>query len=108
MKVKIGQEIEFKENFKIETFGGRKIDVKEGDKGVITSNGFIEYISGNAKGIVQKPDDAEVEGYDCRSISKMILNRLNVVFGLEEFLENEEIDKEEIVDEIEDLLVGIL
>ena len=108
MKVKVGQEIKFKESFEIETFGGRKIDVKEGDRSIIIGSGLVKHTSGNARGMIQKLDGLEVEGYDCRNISKLILNRLNVVFGLEEFLENEEIDKEEIVDEIEDLLVDIL
>ena len=113
MKFKIGEEVKLKESFEIETFDGRKIAVKDGDKGIIvsnivTSNSFVRYISGNAKGIIQELEDVEIEGYDYRNISTMILDRLSAIFGLEDFLENKGIDKEEIVDEMEDLLVDIL
>ena len=108
MKLKIGQEIKFKDSFEIETFSGRKINVKEGDKGFITGSGFIKHTSGNARGIMQKLDYMEIIGYDYENISKMILNRLNGVFGLEEFLSYEEIDIKEFINEIEDLLRDIL
>ena len=108
MKVKIGQEIKSAISFETETFGGRKITIKEGDKGIVAGSGFILHSSGNASGMIQMVDNMELEGYDYENISKMILNRLNVVFGLEEFLENEEIDPKEIIDELEDLLSDIL
>lgn len=57
---------------------------------------------------MQKLDDMEIIGYDYENISKMILNRLNGVFGLEEFLSYEEIDIKEFINEIEDLLRDIL
>ena len=57
---------------------------------------------------MQELEDVEVEGYDYRNISSMILDRLNVVFRLEDFLENKGIDEEEIINEMEELLVGIL
>ena len=113
MKFKIGEEVKLKESIEIETFDKRKIAVKDGDRGIIvgniiTSNCFIRYISGNAKGIIQELEDVEIEGYDYRNISAMILNRLSTIFGLEDFLENKGIDEEEIINEMEELLVGIL
>ena len=38
----------------------------------------------------------------------MVFDRLDVVFGLENFLEDEEIDIKEFIEEIEDVLIGIL
>ena len=113
MKFKIGEEVKLKESFETETFDGRKIAVKDGDKGIIVSNivasnSFVLYISGNAKGVMQELEDVEVEGYDYRNISSMILDRLNVVFRLEDFLEDKGIGEEEIINEMEELLVGIL
>ena len=113
MKFKIGEEVKLKESFEIETFDGRKIAVKDGDKGIIvsnivTSNSFVHYISGNAKGVMQELEDVEVEGYDYRNISSMILDRLNAVFRLEDFLEDKGIGEEEIINEMEEVLVGIL
>ena len=113
MKFKVGEEVKLEKSFEIETFDKRKIAVKDGDRGIIVSNiiasnVFIRYVSGNAKGIIQELEDVEIEGYDYRNISTMILDRLSAIFGLEDFLENKGIDKEEIVDEMEDLLVDIL
>ena len=105
---KIGQEIEFKADFEIETFRDRKIEVKKGDKAVVTSRGFITYITGNARDMRQVVDGMTVEGYDHRNIAKMILQRLINVYNLEEFMEYEEIESKEIIDEIEDVLLEIL
>ena len=43
-----------------------------------------------------------------RNIASMVLNRLNVVYGLENFIQDESIDVNEMIDEIEDVLVDIL
>ena len=52
--------------------------------------------------------DIEVNGYDHINIAKMIANRLNQVFGLEEFLDNNDIAVESFKIEIEDVLMDIL
>lgn len=52
--------------------------------------------------------DIEVNGYDHRNIASMILNRLNGVFGIEEFLDYNDINDDEMIDEIEDVLMDIL
>lgn len=110
MKVKIGQEIISDKEYKIESISGRQISVKVGDKAVVRGDGFIEYTTGEAKGVMSNvfSFDLEMEGYDYQNISKLILKRLDCVFGLENFLREEDIEYKEFLDEIEDVLSDIL
>lgn len=109
MKYKIGQEIEITEDFTLKTVGGRELTVKAGDKAIIDSRSRIKYISGQARDVMQMlGKDIEVNGYDHRNIASMILNRLNGVFGIEEFLDYNDINDDEMIDEIEDVLMDIL
>ena len=109
MRYKIGQEIEITEDFTLKTVGGRELTVKAGDKAIIDSRSRIKYISGQARDVVQMlGKDIEVNGYDHRNIASMILNRLNGVFGIEEFLDYNDINDDEMIDEIEDVLMDIL
>lgn len=107
-KYKIGQEIKFEEDYEIESFRGRKIQVKKGDKAITNSRGFITYITGNARDMRQVVEGMTVEDYDHRNIAEMIYNRLNLVYGLENFVSDEEIEYSEMIDEMEDVLCEIL
>ena len=109
MKYKIGQEIEITEDFTLKTVGGRELTVKAGDKAIIDSRARIKYISGQARNVMQMLEKGiEVNGYDHVNIAKMIANRLNQVFGLEEFLDDNDIAAESFEIEIEDVLIDIL
>ena len=109
MKYKIGQEIEITEDFTFKTVGGRELTVKAGDKAIIDSRARIKYISGQARNVMQMLEKGiEVNGYDHVNIAKMIANRLNQVFGLEEFLDDNDIAAESFEIEIEDVLIDIL
>lgn len=57
---------------------------------------------------VDKINDIEFKGYDYKNISKMILQRLIDVYNLEEFMEYEEIEHSEMIEEIENVLIDIL
>lgn len=107
--MKIGQEVEFKNDFKIETLiTGTKLQVKKGDKALVTSRGF-KILTGEARGKINVFNERdETNGYDHENIAKMILDRINVVFGLEEFMDYEGIKESEMMDEIEDVLTYIL
>lgn len=107
--MKLGQEITFKNDFKIETLiTNTKLQVKEGDKGIATRTG-LKIINGEGRGKITNYQEGEhIRGYDHRNISKMILRRLNGVFNLEEFMDYEEISFSEMIDEIEDVLTDIL
>ncbi len=109
MRYKIGQEIEITEKFTLKTIGGREITVNAGDKAIIDSRARIKYVSGQARNVMQMLEKGiEVNGYDHRNIASMILNRLNGVFGIEEFLDYNDINDDEMIDEIEDVLTDIL
>lgn len=49
-----------------------------------------------------------MNGEDIEQLAKMILDRLNNVFNLEEFLIDEKITDEEIISEIEEVLFEVL
>ncbi|MEG2983824.1 MAG: hypothetical protein RR835_03925 [Peptostreptococcaceae bacterium] len=106
---KIGQEIEFIEDFEIEkAIGKEKVQVKKGDTAVITSYGTAIHTKGKARGMIQCLSGVEAEGYDHTNIAKMVLNRINCVFDIEGFMMDEDIKRAEIIDEIEDVLIDIL
>lgn len=109
MKLKIGQEVEFIENFEIETYINKtKLQVKKGDKALVTKCGF-KILTGECRGkITSFVGNGEPKGFDYENISKLILNRLNSVFGLESYMDDEEIEPKEFLDEIEDVLTDIL
>ncbi len=106
--MKIGQEIEFKKDFKIETIiTGTKLQVKEGDRALVTKSGF-KILTGEASGKINAFNGGDkTEGYDYTNIAKLIFKRLNGVFDIEDYLDDEE-SLEEFVEEIEDVLVDIL
>ena len=107
--MKIGQEIVVKEDFKINTIVSDKVmTVKEGDKGFLDSKGLMHITTGKGRGKIVKINDIEVEGYDHANISKLILDRLNRVFNMEEFLDDNDISAETFEVEIEDILMDIL
>lgn len=107
--MKIGQEIEVKEDFKINTTVSEKVKtVKKDDKGFIDSRGFLHLTTGNGSGKIVKINDVKVKGYDYENISKMIFDRLKCSFGIEDFLIDEEIEPKHFMEEIEDILSDIL
>lgn len=107
--MKIGQEVKFTKDFTIKALiSGDDLNIKVDDKAIVTSRGY-QILTGEARGkILGFEKGEETEGYDYQNIAKRILNRINAVFGLEEYLEYEEITNQEIREEIEDVLVDIL
>lgn len=109
-KLEIGQEITIEEDFTLETtIGKRQLNVKKGDRAIVDSKCRARYITGEAKGVIQMlGKDTYVDGYDTLNISRMVLNRLNAVYGLEEYFDDNDIDPREFIGEIEDILMDIL
>ena len=98
---RLGQEVKFKNGFEIETtISKAKLQVKEGDRAIVTRSGF-KIVTGEAKGKILNFIEEEVKGHDYSNIARMIYNRLNAVYGLEMYLD-------EFLEEIEDVLMDIL
>lgn len=108
-RIEIGAELEVKEPLKINTTTSDKVmTIKSGDRGFIDSKGILHLTTGKCKGKIVKVNHVDMKGYDHENISRIILNRLNAVFGLEEYLLEENIDFKEIIQEIGDVLKDIL
>lgn len=107
--MKLGQEITFKNDFKIETLiTNTKLQVKKGDKAIATRTG-LKILSGEGRGKITSYQEGEhIRGYDHKNIAKMVFNRINCVYDIEGFMMYEDIKKSEIIDEIEDILTDIL
>lgn len=107
--MKIGQEVKFKNDFMIETIINKVgLQVKEGDKALVTKNG-LKILNGEARGKITSFQEGEqIKGYDYSNIAKIIFRRLNGVFAIENYLDDEEISVEEFLEEIEDVLIDIL
>lgn len=106
---RLGQEIKFKHCFEIQaTVSKSKLQVKEGDRAIVTRSGF-KIVTGEAKGkILNFVDGEEVKGTDYTNIARMIYSRLNAVYRLEMYLDDEEIEMDGFLEEIEDVLMDIL
>lgn len=107
--MRIGQEIEVKEDFKINTIVSDKvITVKKGDKGFLDSKGLMNITTGNGRGKIVKINDVKVKGYDHENISKLIYKRLCSSFEIGDFLYDNDIEANKMIEEIEDILSDIL
>ena len=102
-QVKIGQIIQFAEDFEITTFGGRKFNITSEDKALVVKNG-IEWLSGDAKGIKQKVADIEIKGYDYENISELLFEKISNFCEYD--LQEDEISN--IKEEIEEFLIHLL
>lgn len=106
---RLGQEVKFTKGFEIEAILSKtKLQVKEGDKAIVTRSG-LKIINGEARGkILNFVDGEEVKGHDYTNISKIIYERLNNAFLIEPILEDDGYEVKDILEEIEDVLMDIL
>lgn len=104
--LKIGQEIIVTEDFEVGCLGGTK-KVKKGDKAFVTSGGNARYITGKARGKTQILSSVEVKDYDVENITKILCSRLDAWFGLDEILQEHDIDMSDVKDTLEDVLLEI-
>lgn len=100
--MKIGREVIIEEDFEIEGLKDKK-QVKKGDKGFVDSRGFVHYLTGEARGKMQKIDRVEMKGYDTGNIAEIILIYLNY-FGIKDMLNDYDIDKKDFKEKIEEAL----
>ena len=106
--LKVGQEIVITKDFTLKSCLGTKVlEVKKGDKAYVDRNGCVHYITGQARGMIQNVN-AEINGFDYENISKIIFNRLGNIYNINELLDDYDIDKDRVIEEIEDVLIEIL
>jgi hypothetical protein len=118
MKVKLGERFKWKESRAVETcLAGSKLDIKPGDECYIVMMGnevpAFNFLTGNLAGKTllmneNEKEDFIIEGYDTHSIASMLMNRIGWHCGVDEALEEFEIDKERCISEMEEMLDEIL
>lgn len=84
--IKLGQEVKITEAYEAETLiGGQKMQVKEGDKAVVTLQG-LKYITGEAYGKYAPLQEAPV-GFDIVNIASRIAKNIVLDLGGQTFME---------------------
>ena len=108
-KFEIGQEIIIDEDYTIQSvLTGKLIQVRKGDKGFLDANGNIHIRTGDARGkIVPFIEKERVSGYDIQNIAEMIYKRLDGEFEIGDYMDDCGVEKEDIVNTLEDLLMDI-
>lgn len=82
--LRLGQEVEITEAYEAETIiGGEKIQVKEGDKAVVTLYG-LKYTTGEAYGKYAPLNEVPV-GFDMDNIARRIAKNLILDLGGQDF-----------------------
>ena len=108
--MKLGQKVEFKNEFEIETLILQdKLKVKKGDNAIVTKSGF-KVLNGEAKGkiISFNEHDEEPSEIDYENISKLIYQKLDREYDISEFLIDCGIMKDDFIESIEEVLIDIL
>ena len=100
MKYKIGQILTSNTETVVEkAFSGEKVIIPKGNKIIIGADKLAHHIR---NGMIQSlANDAEVEGYDASGIAEYIYICLKARLPIDEWMEDYEISKDDIVEEIE-------
>lgn len=103
MKYKIGQILTSNTDVVVErALYGEKITIPKGNKIIIGADKLAHHIR---DGMIQPlAHDMEVEGYDSSGIAEYIYTCLKVHLPIDEWMEDYEISKDDIVEEIESAL----
>lgn len=110
MKVKIGEVIELDRDIELKTaLTDTAITAREGDRCIVTADGWLRFLNGEARGkMIGAGEGFEIDGYDHENIAKMIVTRLNGYIGLDNILEDYDIEQSSVIEEIESVLDDIL
>ena len=106
---KLGQEIKFEDDIKVKSILSEdKLHIKKGDKAIVIKNGF-KIINGEARGKTINFDrNEQIKGCDYKNISKLIYRRLDAMYGVGIYLDNEEIEIDDFLEEVIDVLIDFL
>ncbi|MCD7996477.1 MAG: hypothetical protein LUH21_04505 [Clostridiales bacterium] len=107
MEYKIGQILTFSQDVEIEkALSGEKVIIPKGNKIIIGADKLAHHIS---TGMIQPlPEGTEVRGYDCEGIAEYIFTCLRCHLPLGEMMEDYDLSKKDVIDEIEYALEEIL
>lgn len=107
--LKIGQIVTVTEDFETRRILSNEIDiVRKGDKAIVKANGWIEYVTGDSIGMMQKlGDEFKVVGYDTENIAERLIRGLERTI-LADYIDREDEEFEYIREEIESTLYQIL
>lgn len=100
MKYKVGQILTSNTDVVVKkALSGEKVTIPKGNRIIIGADKFAHHIR---NGMIQPlTNDAEVEGYDASGISEYIYICLKAHLPVTEWMEDYEISKDDIVEEIE-------
>ena len=93
---KVGQILEFTEDYYLKGFVEDRIKIPKGKKVIIGADGFAYHTDG----LFQPLGDAVVEGYDTEGLANYIYAKMSVYFPIDEMLEENEITEEYFMDEL--------
>ncbi len=107
---KIGETLTVQTDCIIEGMIGESVEVQKGDKAIVNAKYCIEYLTGNARGKIQRLDKNSftIQGYDIENISKMIVEKLKYSCMLENHMENYDLEESYIEEKIAEVLDLIL
>lgn len=100
--IKISEDIDVKR-----VVSGKDRIIKAGTTAVVNSNGDLFILTGTEQNTILSKG-YEVYGYDTKSISELILRRLNLEINLGDILEENDIDRSDFIELIESMLDDIL
>lgn len=103
---KIGELVTIKKDITLKTFSGFGLKAKTGDKGIVTKNGDVYLITGEAQNKFITTD-IQVKGIDCNSIAGLIFRRLDMELNLGEMLEDYDIENKDFIEYIGSMLEDI-
>ena len=107
-KYRLGQIIETDIDQKIKRMvSGDIVTLPKGSRLLVTRTGF-KVLSRECHNCILPLNGKEINGIDYTNISRLIYQRLNGVLGLEMYLDDEEIELDEFLEEVEDVLMDIL
>ena len=103
MKYKIGQILTSNRDVEVEkALSGEKVVIPKGNKIIIGADKLVHHIR---DGMIQPlSDGSEVKGYDSSGLAEYIYICMKAHLPITEWMEDYEISKNEIVEEIEDAL----
>lgn len=105
---RLGQVIKIGTDQKIKRMVSGDIEtLPKGSQLLVTRTGF-RVLNGLFKDFMLPLNGKTIKGADYTNIARTIYSRLNAVYGLEMYLDDEEIEMDEFLEEIEDVLMDIL